>query len=93
MWGVLVLSYWLQLVRYCIFVLFFLAAIFVCENLEIEPEPEEFIADHPFAFIIYTNSSSLPVFVGRFSDPINVPTDDRPEELWRQCYILFYLTQ
>ncbi|KAG8330018.1 serine-type endopeptidase inhibitor activity protein [Homalodisca vitripennis] len=38
-------------------------------NLDIEEEPEEFIADHPFAFVISHNPSSSVLFVARFSNP------------------------
>ncbi|XP_046667311.1 leukocyte elastase inhibitor-like isoform X9 [Homalodisca vitripennis] len=38
-------------------------------SLDIEEEPEEFIADHPFAFVISHNPSSSVLFVARFSIP------------------------
>lgn len=38
-------------------------------SLEMEEEPEEFIADRPFAFIISQTSSRSVVFAGRFCNP------------------------
>uniref|UniRef100_A0A1B6LQ12 Serpin domain-containing protein n=1 Tax=Graphocephala atropunctata TaxID=36148 RepID=A0A1B6LQ12_9HEMI len=39
-------------------------------SLDIEEEPQEFIADHPFAFVISHNPSSSVMFVARFSNPV-----------------------
>ena len=46
------------------------------------PGPQVFVADHPFVFVIY-DRSSLPVFVGRVSEPPDVDTvsDNKCKEL------------
>lgn len=44
-------------------------------SLEFEEEPREFIADHPFAFIISQSTSSSVLFVGKLSNPDNQKSD------------------
>lgn len=52
-------------------------------SLEMEEEPEEFIADRPFAFIISQTSSRSVVFAGRFcnSDLSGSQLDKSHDEL------------
>lgn len=60
-------------------------------SLEMEEEPEEFIADRPFTFIISQTSSRFVVFAGRFCNPdlAGGQADKSHDELWASCVEAF----